>query len=485
MSLATGARHGLFVDGESVDGGGDPLTTTDPATGEVLAEFAAGTAADVDRAVRAARDAAPPWRETAPAERGRVVRRVADRLRDEAESLARLESRDQGKPLSQAANDVEVAARYFEYYAGMADKLEGTTVPQGTGALDYTLREPYGVSGQIIPWNFPLGIAARGVAPALVAGNTTVVKPAPTTPLSALHLAELCRDAGVPDGAVNVVTGGAEPGAALAEHGDVDQLTFTGSVPTGETVMRAAAGTTTPVTLELGGKNPAVVMPDANLDEAVEWVELGIFRNAGQVCSAADRAVVHESVHDEFVERMVARAEAQTLGPGVEDPDVGPLNHRDHLESVADYVDLGREEGVTVETGGATLDRAGQFYRPTVLTDVEPGMRVEREEIFGPVLCVIPFSDRAEAVEIANGVDYGLTGGVFSRDVSTALSVAHEIEAGSVSVNEWFGGGIETPFGGTKRSGIGREKGLAGLDSYLQTKNVSVNLSGPTTPSRR
>jgi aldehyde dehydrogenase (NAD+) len=477
MSLATRERYGLFVDGETVEGATDPLTTTDPATGDVVAEFAAGTAADVDRAVRAARDALPGWRETAPAERGRVVRRVADRLREEAESLARLESRDQGKPLSQARNDVEGAARYFEYYGGMADKLEGTTVPQGTDALDYTVREPYGVSGQIIPWNFPLGIAARGVAPALVAGNTTVVKPAPTTPLSALHLAELCRDAGVPDGAVNVVTGGAEPGAALADHDDVDQLTFTGSVPTGETVMRAAADHVTPVTLELGGKNPAVVMPDADLDEAAEWVEHGIFRNAGQVCSAADRAIVHESVHDEFVERMVERATALTLGPGLEDPDVGPLNHREHFESVVDYVDVGRAEGVSVETGGEPLDREGLFYRPTVLTGVEPGMRVEQEEIFGPVLCVVPFSDRAEAVEVANGVDYGLTGGVFSRDVGTALSLAREIEAGSVSVNEWFGGGIETPFGGTKQSGIGREKGIEGLESYLQTKNVSVNLS--------
>lgn len=339
-----------------------------------------------------------------------------------------------------------------------------------------TTREPYGVSGQIIPWNFPLSITARGLAPALVAGNTVVIKPAPTTPLSALRLAEICTEADVPDGVVNIVTGGAEPGAALSSHDDIDQLTFTGSVPTGEAVMRAAAETITPVTLELGGKNPAIVMPDADLEEATFWISKGIFTNAGQICSAADRALVHESIYDEFLELIIEKAESYTLGPGTDDPDMGPLNHAEHHEAVLEYIELGVEEGATLETGGEPLDKNGYFIPPTIFSDVEPAMQIAREEIFGPVLTVLPFSDREEAIAIANDVEYGLTGGVFSRDIKQALNVAQEIEAGSVYVNEWFGGSVETPFGGMKKSGIGREKGLEALDSYLQTKNISINL---------
>ncbi|WP_233255194.1 aldehyde dehydrogenase family protein [Halopenitus persicus] len=391
-------------------------------------------------------------------------------------TIATIESHDQGKPFTQARSDIEDAARYFEYYAGAADKLEGESIPVGKKSLNLTTREPYGVSGQIIPWNFPLSITARGVAPALVAGNTVVVKPAPTTPLSALRLADICSDAGVPDGVVNIVTGGAEPGVALSSHTSVDQLTFTGSVSTGEAVMQSAAETITPVTLELGGKNPAIVMSDADLDDASFWIAKGIFTNAGQICSAADRAVVHESIYDEFVDRIVARAESYTLGPGKEDPDMGPLNHAEHFESVLDYVEIGINEGATLETGGEPLDRDGYFLPPTVFSDVDNDMRIAQEEIFGPVLTVIPFSDREEAIEIANGVEFGLTGGVFSRDITQALNVARNIEAGSVYVNEWFGGSIETPFGGTKKSGIGREKGFEALDSYLQTKSISVNL---------
>ncbi|ELY61033.1 aldehyde dehydrogenase family protein [Natronococcus jeotgali] len=477
MATTENQRYRLFIDGETVDASSaDRLTTTDPATEEPIARFAAATADDVDRAVGAARGALSDWRSETPVERGRIVHRVADEIRDRAEELARIESRDQGKPLSQARSDVDDAIRYFEYYAGAADKLEGKSVPRGRANLDLTVRKPYGVSGQIIPWNFPLSITARGVAPALVAGNTAVVKPAPTTPLSALHFAEICRDAGVPDGVVNVVTGGVEPGAALSSHEDVDQLTFTGSVSTGEAVMKSAAETITDVTLELGGKNPAVVLPDANLDEAVSEIGTGIFTNGGQICSAADRALVHESIYDEFVDRIVDEAKSYALGPGTADPDMGPLNHAEHFETVMEYIELGVEEGATLETGGKAPDRDGHFVSPTVFSEVENAMRIAQEEIFGPVLAVIPFEDREEATTLANDVDFGLTGGVFSRDVAQALSVAREIDAGSVYVNEWFGGSIETPFGGTKRSGIGREKGLEALDSYLQTQNISVSL---------
>jgi len=470
-------RYELFIDGETLQASTkDYLTTVDPATGETIAEFSAATAADVDRAVEAARDSFPVWRSKPPAERGELVRKIADRIREASKYLAQIESHDQGKPLSQARDDVEGAARYFEYYAGMADKLEGKSVPRGQGTLDFTSREPYGVSGQIIPWNFPLSITARGVAPALVAGNTVVIKPAPTTPLSALHLAEICYDVGVPSGVVNVVTGGAEPGAALTSHEGVDQLTFTGSVPTGQAVMESAAKSITPVTLELGGKNPAIVMPDADLDEAVHWVSVGIFTNAGQICSAADRALVHESVYDEFVERLVDRAESYTLGAGLDDPDMGPLNHEEHFQDVLAYVDAGVDEGATLETGGEPLDRDGYFVPPTVFSNVDNRMQIAQEEIFGPVLSVIPFSDRNEAVALANDIEFGLTGGVFSRDIKQALAMARDIEAGNVYVNEWFGGSVETPFGGMKKSGIGREKGLEALDSYLQIKNISVNL---------
>ncbi|QHS17008.1 aldehyde dehydrogenase family protein [Halopenitus persicus] len=477
MSVLETTGRDLFIDGDWTTASTDErFATIDPATETEITTVAAATAEDVDRAVTAARESVPAWRSKSPAERSRIVHAVADRIRDAADELAAIESRDQGKPLAQARDDVAAAARYFEYYAGAADKLEGDSIPLEEGSLNLTTREPYGVSGQIIPWNFPLSITARGLAPALVAGNTVVVKPAPTTPLSALSLAEICSDAGVPDGVVNVVTGGAEPGAALSSHEDVDQLTFTGSVPTGEAVMRSAAETITPVTLELGGKNPAVVLSDADLDDAARWIATGIFTNAGQICSAADRAIVHESVYDEFIDRIVDRAESYTLGPGQDDPDMGPLNHAEHFESVLEYVDVGLEEGATLETGGEPLDRDGHFLRPTVFSDVENDMRIAQEEIFGPVLAVIPFSDREEAVEIANDVEFGLAGGVFSRDVKRALNVARDVDAGSVYVNEWFGGSVETPFGGMAKSGIGREKGFEALDSYLQTKSISVNL---------
>ncbi len=470
-------RYRLFIGGEYVPASKDGFfETTDPATGERIASVAEGTAADVDRAVGVAREAFEEWRNVLPAERGRTLQRVAERIRDRSDELAELECRDQGKPVSQARGDVETAARYFEYYAGAADKLEGKSVPLGKDAVDFTERVPYGVSGQITPWNFPFSLAARGIAPALAAGNAVVVKPAPTTPLSTLELAEICRDVGVSDGAINVVTGGTEPGVALSSHEGVDALTFTGSVPTGRAVMESAAETITPVTLELGGKNPAIVFQDADLEQAVYWVTNGILYNAGQVCSAADRALVHESVYDEFVDRIVESFESYGIASGLEDPDIGPLNHEEHFEKVLEYVGIGENEGATLETGGHAPDRPGYFVAPTVFSDVRNDMRIAQEEIFGPVLSVIPFSDREEAIELANDVEYGLTGGVFSSDLTQALTVARRIDAGSISVNEWFGGGVETPFGGMKNSGIGREKSLEGLDSYLQTKNISVNL---------
>ena len=471
--------YDLYVDGQwRTPADGEYFETENPATGESLTEVAAAGEADVNAAVTAAREAFPAWRDTAPQDRGRLVARVGRLVAEHHDELASIETANQGKPLSQAKSDFEGAERYFEYYAGAADKLEGRSVPMGSDQIDFTLREPYGVSAQIIPWNFPGNLFARGVAPALVAGNTVVVKPAPQTPLTALYLAELCEEAGIPDGVVNVVTGFGDPaGAALSEHPGVDTITFTGSVPTGRTIMHAAADNVTKATLELGGKNPAIIFSDANIEEAVSWIETAIFTNAGQVCSAADRALVHVDVLENFVDRIVERAEGYSLGPGSEDPDMGPLASAEHHERVTDYIEVGATEGATLATGGQSPDRDGYFVEPTVFVDVEPDMRIAQEEIFGPVLVVIPFESRAEAIEIANGTQYGLTAGVFTSDVRRAFQCVRALEAGNVYVNKWFGDTNQTPFGGYKQSGVGREKGLEAFDSYLQTKNVAVNLA--------
>ncbi len=458
---------------------GATLTTVNPATGEPLADVPNANADDVDDAVSAAHKAFRTWRDIDPDERGRLVYRIAAKVREHAEELAHLESADQGKPLSQAESDIEGAARYFEYYAGAADKLEGKSIPVGPDQVDFTVREPYGVSGQITPWNFPGNLFARGVAPALVAGNAVVVKPAEQTPLSTIRLAELCEEIGLPEGLVNVVTGYGEPtGQALTEHEGVDQLTFTGSVPTGKHIMRTAADNVTPVTLELGGKNPAIVFPDADLERAAEWIATGIFTNAGQICSAADRVLVHESVHDDLLERLVDIVEGYTIGAGKDDPDVGPLVSEGHFKKVSEYLEVAREEETTVVTGGETLDRPGYFIEPTILTDVDRESRIAREKIFGPVLATLSFSETAEAVSIANEVDYGLVAGVFTNDLTRAHRLAQRLDVGNVYVNKWFGDTNQTPFGGYKDSGIGREKGLEALDSYLQTKNVAIDLGG-------
>lgn len=477
MSTVTQEQYKLFIDGESVESSGDEyLETIDPATEEAFARVPAATAEDVDRAVAAARAAQPEWANKRPGERAQVLRDIAEALREHAEELAEIGTRDQGRPISASHGSVYGTASYFEYYAGAADKMEGETIPTDQDTIDFTLREPYGVSGHITPWNAPLVIAAQGVAPSIAAGNTSVVKPAPTTPLLALHFAKICAEAGVPDGVVNVVTGATEPGAALSSHEGIDTISFTGSVPTGTKVMESAAKNITPVKLELGGKNPAIVMPDADLDTAVSSISIGIFSNAGQICAAADRAIVHESLYDEFVERVVDRAESYQLGPGMEDPDMGPLNYAEHRDRVMEYIESGIESGATLETGGNALDGDGYFVEPTVFSDVDNAMQIAQEEIFGPVLTVIPYSDRDEAFEIANDIELGLTGGIFSRDVTQALRAAREIEAGSIYVNQWFGGATGAPFGGYKKSGIGRINGMEALDAYLQTKNVCIDI---------
>lgn len=472
-------RYELLIDGEFVPAAsGDTLETLDPATEEPIGEVSAGNAADIDRAVESAREAFPTWRDRPPQERGRVLTAIAEAIRENAEQLARTETRDNGKPLSQASADVKGCARYFEYYAGIADKIHGDSIPLTPDHVDYTRREPLGVTAQIIPWNFPINLVGRTIAPALAAGNVAVAKPAEQTPLTALAVGKLALEAGLPSGVLNVVPGyGAEAGAALASHPDINGVSFTGSVVTGRQVAKMAVDNVTPVHLELGGKSPNIVFPDADIETAIDNTITAIFgTSAGQVCSAGSRLLVHEAIHSEFVERLTARAVDLSIGPGIDDPDIGPLVSADQYDKVRKYLDIGRDEAGEPVAGGAAPDRSGYFIEPTIFDDVENEMRIAQEEIFGPVLSVIEFSDEEEALELANDVDYGLVAGIFTSDVGRAHRFARDLQAGQIFINEWFAGGVETPFGGYKQSGFGREKGLEAIRSYTQVKNVCANI---------
>jgi aldehyde dehydrogenase (NAD+) len=476
----------LVIDGQRANASdGGTFEVCDPSSGERLATVAKATKADVDRAVGAAQQAldSKAWGGAAPAERGRVMLRIAQTLRERAEDLATLESRDNGKPLRQSRTDLQVAARYFEFFAGIADKIMGNTIPLGPGFLDYTVREPIGVSAQIIPWNYPIQIGARGVAPALAAGCTVVLKPAEDAPMTALRLGEIALECGLPPGVLNVLPGlGPEAGAALASHPGINQLTFTGSVEVGIAVAKMAADNIVPVVMELGGKSPNIVFADADMETTVQGVANAIFQNAGQTCSAGSRLLVQRKVHDELVARLVDRAKSMRVGPGVSDPDMGPIISRKQLETIEGYVRIGQGEGAEVAVGGARPSDAslggGFFYQPTVLDRVSPGMRVAQEEIFGPVLAVITFDEVEEAIAIANASQYGLVTGVWTRDINKAMTIASRVKAGQVYINTYgAGGGVELPFGGYKKSGYGREKGLDSLASYLQIKNVCVRFS--------
>jgi aldehyde dehydrogenase (NAD+) len=461
---------------------GQTFDVYDPSSGDVLASVAKATKADVDRAVASAHAAleSKAWGGMVPAERGRIMQRMAQALRDRTEELATLESRDNGKPLRQARTDVQVAARYFEFFAGVADKIMGNTIPIGPGFLDFTVREPIGVSAQIVPWNYPIQIGARGVAPALAAGCTVVLKPSSEAPMTALRLGEIALACGLPPGVLNVLPGtGAEAGTALASHPDINQLTFTGSVEVGVQVAKMAAENVVPVVMELGGKSPNVVFADADLDLAAQGVANAIFQNAGQTCSAGSRLLVERSAHDAFVERLAQRARTMRIGPGVSDPDMGPIISKRQLETIERYVNIGKEEGAGIAAGGQrpvdpSLGR-GFYFQPTLLDRVSPDMRVAQEEIFGPVLAIMTFNDIEEAAGLANRSQYGLVAGVWTRDINKAMALASSIKSGQVFINTYgAGGGVELPFGGYKKSGYGREKGLESLTSYTQVKNVCI-----------
>ncbi len=478
-------RHTLYIGAKWVEPvGGESAQVLDPATNRPVAEVASGSKEDVGAAVDAARAAfeGPEWRGMDPSKRGRVLYQVGQAIRDRFDELARLESLNVGKPVREAKGDVAYVYKLFEYYAGLADKIQGDTIPVPGARLDYTLREPVGVTGHIAPWNYPLLLACRGIAPALAAGNTVVLKPASLTPLTALTLAELASKAGLPPGVLNVVTGpGSAAGAALASHPGVDSVTFTGSTETGRQIMQLAARNVTRVTLELGGKNPNIVFPDAKLDRALKGVMFGIFQNAGQMCWAGSRLFVHETVRDEFLKKLAESASKMRLGPGSkEDSQMGPLVSREQAASVLEYVESGTAEGATLLAGGRRAEapelREGNFVLPTVFGDVEAGMRIAREEIFGPVLAAFDFTDEDEVVAAANASEYGLFAGVWTQNLQVAHRVAARLECGMVSINEFPVTFPQTPFSGFKHSALGSEQGLDAVLAYTRAKNVNVNL---------
>ncbi len=423
-----------------------------------------------------------PWGKMSARERGRLVYRLAQRISEKAEELARLESLNNGKPFFESQRvDIPSTVECFEYYAGWADKIEGETIPVSGPYLNYTLREPVGVVGAIVPWNFPLLLAAYKVAPALACGNTVILKPAEETPLTALRLGELAQEAGFPDGVLNVVTGlGPTTGAALVQHPGIDKIAFTGSTATGQEIMKVAAGTLKKVSLELGGKSPNVVFADADLDAAVKGAVSGIFYGKGEVCTAGSRLFVEEKIHDQFMEKGVERAKKLTLGDPFDSKSrLGPLVSKGQMERVLGYIKAGMKEGARLLTGGkkaAVGNGKGYFVEPTVFDKVDENMRIAQEEIFGPVLATLQFESLEEAVSKANQTIYGLAAAIWTKDVKKAHAFAQAVKAGTVWINTYGNYDSASPFGGYKMSGFGRELGRAALESYTQVKSVWVNL---------
>lgn len=468
-----------FIDGRPVTSA-QFYENTDPSTGLTLNRVARGGADEVDRAVTAAQNASTRWRAITPAERAKVLTRLADLIEAERDALALVESQDSGKPLSQARTDAAVAARYFRFYGHAIDTYYGQTIPLTPDMHVYTRREPLGVTGHIVAWNYPMQLMARAVAPAIAAGNCAVAKPADETPRTAVAFAEMAVRAGVPAGVFNVVTGlGPEAGAALSAHPGVDHIGFVGSTQVGSVIAHAAAERVAPTILELGGKSPQIVFPDADLVRATEFIAKAILQNAGQTCSAGSRLLVHESVHDQLVEMVRRRFGQVTIGAGVEDRELGPLVSRKQQQRVASM--LAHDTKGEVICGGDIPDddalSAGAYFSPTLIDNVDPTSVLAQEEVFGPVLTVNTFSDEQEAVALANGTAYGLLGALWTADLSRAHRLAAQIEAGQVYVNTYgAGGGVELPFGGFKKSGYGREKGYEALDMCTATKTVVVHL---------
>ena len=471
----------LFIGGERVRGSGPLLQSFNPYLGEPFAEVASASGSDVDAAIAAATDAFESWRHTSGYARGELLHRLADLITRDVDKLSRLETRDNGKIIRETRNQLHFAARNYRFLAGAADKLTGETKPlDRETVLDYTTLEPLGVCALITAWNSPLQLLANKLAPALTAGNTVVVKPSEHTCVSTLEFAELIREAGFPPGVFNVVCGAAETGEALTNHPGIDKISFTGSVSTGTRIATAAARTITPVTLELGGKSANIIFGDADLERAIPGAVSGIFAAAGQTCVAGSRLLVHESVYEQVLEGVVERARAVRMGdPLQEETEMGPLAHEAQMHAVLGHIERAKAEGAQLVTGGERPDGYGRacFVSPTVFAGVRNEMALAQEEIFGPVLAVIPFADDEEAVRLANDTRYGLAAGIWTASIRRAHLLAREMRCGNVWVNTYRSSAAQAPFGGTKQSGYGRERGLEALAHYTRVKNTMVELS--------
>jgi len=470
-----------FIDNRAVPGAsGERIPVIDPSTGQEFDSLARGNAADIDLAVQAARRAYDgAWGRLSHAERGRLLLKLSLKVLDHFDELAELESRDCGKPTRQARADVTAVARYFEFYGGAADKLHGETLPYSQGYTVLTLREPHGVTGHVVPWNYPLQIFGRSVGGALAAGNACVVKPAEDACLSLLRVAELAAEVGFPPGAINIVTGyGHEAGDALTRHPGIDHISFTGSPRIGVLVSQTAAERHVPVTLELGGKSPQIVFADADMDAMVPVVVNAIVQNAGQTCSAGSRLLVERSAYEQVLERLSAAFSALRTGPAAQDLDCGPLIRKTQLERVRGFLQDAERDGIRTAARGTVVDGApadGYYQAPTLLRDVPVDHRLAQDEVFGPVLSAMPFDDEADAVRIANATEYGLVASIWTRDGSRQLRLARKVRSGQVFINNYgAGGGIELPFGGVKASGHGREKGFEALYGFTVLKTISI-----------